>query len=190
MTDRDHDQEDRELMQRIAQQDAVAYRILLTRHLPRYTRFAERMLGGHNDAKDVMQEVCLKLWNNPKAWQPTSRFSTWWYRVVYNACIDYRRKLRPELYKELDDSLVDDATAQDEIMIRNERSASVRDALQQLPERQRTALVLSYYQEVSNEEAALVMGINLGALQQLLFRARQNLKTLLTTQSISEAAHG
>ena len=81
-------------MQRIARQDAAAYRMLVARHLNFCVRFAERMLGSRADAEDVVQEVCLRIWNDAGKWKPEAKFTTWLYRVMTNACIDHKRKRR------------------------------------------------------------------------------------------------
>lgn len=173
-----HD-EDTALLLRIAQRDGEAYRLLVNKYLSTCVHFAERMLGNRQDAEDIAQETCLKIWNRPADWENRARFSTWLYRVVFNACIDHKR--RHVTVVELDfDALHDRSRLADDVLIEREQSEVVRNLLQQLPDRQRVALVLCYYEEVSNRHAAEIMGINVGALQQLLFRARQNLKTLLS----------
>lgn len=163
------------LLKRIARQDSAAYRMLVGRYLDFCVRFAERMTGSRADAEDVAQEVCLKIWREAPNWQPKAKFSTWLYRVVLNASIDYKRKVVP--FAPLGDDVAEDpAPASDAEMIRAEKEAAVRAALQRLPERQRAAVVMSYYEGLGNKESAEAMGLELGAFQQLLFRARQSLK--------------
>ena len=67
---------DNELMRRAGKGDTAAYRLLVTRHLSRCVRFAERMLGNRQDAEDVVQEACLKLWHQAPAWEPKAQVST------------------------------------------------------------------------------------------------------------------
>jgi RNA polymerase sigma-70 factor (ECF subfamily) len=166
---------DHALMSRIAQKDAAAYRQLVQRHLNVCVRFAERMLANHQDAEDVTQEVCLKIWNEAPRWQPRARFTTWLYRVMFNACCDYRRKVIPFAATGLE-AISDTSPAQDEALITRQQSLRVQAALQRLNPRQRAALVLSYYENIANQEAADTLGLQLGAFQQLLYRARQTLK--------------
>ncbi|MFA5040089.1 MAG: RNA polymerase sigma factor [Bdellovibrionales bacterium] len=172
---------DYELLQRTARGDTRAYRELIGRHLVRGVKVAERMLGNRQDAEDVMQETCLKIWKEASRWKPQAKFSTWLYRVVLNACIDRKRLVVPAMTNEMDDILDPKPVAEDE-MIERQRSASVRQALQRLPDRQRAAVVLSYYEEMSNQDSADLMDIGLGAFQQLLFRAKQNLKENLVEE--------
>ncbi|TAL28357.1 MAG: sigma-70 family RNA polymerase sigma factor [Alphaproteobacteria bacterium] len=174
---------DHTLMRRIAGKDAKAYRTLVGKYLNFCVRFAERMTGSRQDAEEIAQDVCLKIWNEAPRWQPQAKFSTWLYRVVTNRCIDYKRKVVPLSVVDAE-TLADSAPAADDTIIRAQQSARVRGALQQLPERQRAAVVLSYYEAVSNQEAADAMGMQLGAFQQLLFRARQSLKEKLIDERL------
>jgi RNA polymerase sigma-70 factor (ECF subfamily) len=170
--------EDYVLMQRIAQKDRDAYGILLNKYLGVCVRFAERMLGNRQDAEDLAQDIYLKLWLNPTSWKQQSSFSTWLYRVTFNSCIDYKRKTVFSSNIELE-LLKDNAEGADEVMIEHQKSAYIQNLLQKLPDRQRAALILSYYEGLNNQQSAEMLGISLLALQQLLFRARQNLKILL-----------
>ena len=169
---------DHELMLRVAQEDARAYRLLVGRHLGRCVKVAERVLGNRQDAEDVTQEVCLKIWNEAKRWEPRAKFSTWLYRVLVNACLDRRRKIVPYVTEDMD-LVVDETPSVEKAMIAGERALRVKKALQDLPERQRIAVVLGYYEGLSNQEAADAMELMLGAFQQLLFRAKQKLKDAL-----------
>lgn len=122
-----------------------------------------------------MQETCLKIWNEAERWQPRAKFSTWLYRVIFNACMDHKRKVIPLSGIEIE-TLIDDVPAADDVLMLDQRAKRVQQALQKLPERQRAAMILSYYEGVSNQDAADALDIPLGAFQQLLFRAKQKLK--------------
>jgi RNA polymerase sigma-70 factor (ECF subfamily) len=141
-------------------------------------KVAERMLGNRQDAEDVMQEACLKIWKESPRWKPQAKFSTWLYRVVLNACLDRKRRVLPVMTDVVDD-ILDDHPIAEEMMIATQRLAAVKRALQDLPDRQRAAIVLNYYEDLNNQDAADVLGISLGAYQQLLFRAKQSLKDRL-----------
>ena len=164
-------------MLRVGQKDIVAYRELIGKHLNKGLRVAQRMLGNRSrqDAEDIMQEVCLKIWNEAERWKPKAKFSTWLYRVIINSCIDHTRKVVPLSIVNME-AIVDESPASDEVLMRENRSLRVEHALQKLPERQRAAIILSYYEGVGNQEAADTLGVQLGAFQQLLFRAKQQLK--------------
>ena len=126
-----------------------------------------------------MQEACLKIWRQAPHWQPAAKFSTWLYRIVLNACLD--RKRRPMVFADSEalDAIPDGMPAVDDRLIGEQRAQRVRAALQALPDRQRASIVLSYYEDMPNQIAADCMGVSLGAFQQLLHRAKQNLRTRL-----------
>lgn len=178
---------DYELLQLVAQGNMRAYRELVGRYLVMGVKIAERMLGNRQDAEDVMQEVCVKMWRESPKWKPQAKFSTWLYRVIINACIDRRRRFAP-VTTDAFDEILDDRPLAEEVLIKRQRAQSVKIALQLLPDRQRAAITLNYYEEMSNQEAAEAMGIALGAYQQLLFRARQSLKAHLVEDLSDEAA--
>ena len=167
---------DHGLMLRIGQKDIEAYRELIGKHLNKGIKVAERMLGNRQDAEDVMQETCLKVWDEAERWKPKAKFSTWLYRVIFNACLDHKRKIVPFSGVEEVETLVDESPAADDVLIAGQRAKAVQRALQKLAERQRAAMILSYYENISNQDAADALEMNLGAFQQLLFRAKQNLK--------------
>lgn len=169
---------DHELVKRTAQGDLRAFRTLVEKHLARGVKVAERMLGNRQDAEDVMQETCLKIWKEAARWRPEAKFSTWLYRVVINGCLDRKRKFAPLTTDDFE-GIVDETPGAEELLIRGEKAEQVKSALQKLPGRQRAAIVLSYYQDIGDRDAADCMELSLGAYQQLLFRAKQNLKASL-----------
>ena len=87
---------DEELMARIKRGDRNSFSELVTRHTNRYYRLAYRMLANREEAEDTVQESFLMLWTSPGKWDggKNARFTTWFYRVVANACLDRRKKAR------------------------------------------------------------------------------------------------
>ena len=89
--------EDKDLLDRLADNDEHAFRSLVERHIDRAYAIALRILGNAADAEDVVQDTMLKVWTHRGRWQHgRAKFSTWLYRVVSNRCIDLRRKPRTE----------------------------------------------------------------------------------------------
>lgn len=173
---------DEELVRRVGGGDKRAAAELVRRHLPRMVGLARRMLGDHAEAEDVAQEVFLRVWKHAGAWQPgKAKFETWMHRVAMNLCLDrLRRNGRQggEISPETPDGRASATRALDD----RQRRERVRDALQSLPERQRAALVLCYYQDRSNIEAADILGVSVDALESLLSRARRTLKSALSAE--------
>ncbi|RKP50896.1 RNA polymerase sigma factor [Trinickia fusca] len=170
---------DAELIERIARADPAAARELVTRKLPRVIALAARMLGDRMEAEDVAQETFVRIWKQAPHWRSgEARFDTWVHRVALNLCYD-RLRARREVPEQTLSEVVDPHPAPDSTLDAREAGASVRAALAALPVRQREALVLTYYQELSNIEAAGLMGISVDALESLLARARRGLRALL-----------
>jgi len=174
--------DDAQLMQRIAEGDQRAFQALMRRHLGRTVRLAARVLGSSAAAEDVAQESFLRVWKHARQWEDPetagARFSTWLYRIVVNLCIDEKRKRR---FSALDDipEMPDTGPGAERQMERQEQSARVRAALAELPERQRAAFVLCFYEEHSNKEAADILGVGVKAVESLLVRARKTLRDRL-----------
>lgn len=162
------------------QGDAEAASRLVSRHLPRMTALARRMLGDSAEAEDVAQDVFLKVWTQAKRWQPgAAKFETWLHRVAINACLDRLRKKRGVGLDEVGER-VDPAPNPEQALAANQTSREVDAALQTLPERQRAAISLCHYQGLTNIEAASALEISVEALESLLSRGRRALKEKLS----------
>lgn len=174
---------DRELMMAIGRRDRHAFARLVERHYGWALGFADRMVGTRHEAEDLVQTAFLRVWQHAAQWEPTAKFSTWLYRVLYNLCMDQirarRRTASDPLDGEMLESLTDDAPSGDERISGLEREARTRAALDQLPARQKAAIVLCYYEERSQAEAAALLGVSEGALESLLSRGRATLRKWL-----------
>lgn len=177
---------DAELVTRVGAGDPSAVRAFVARKLPRLLALATRMLGDRTEAEDVAQETFVRIWKQAPRWREgEARFDTWVHRVVLNLCYDRLRGRREEPADELPD--LPDPQPEPAVQAEHRvRDARVRQALAALPARQREALVLHYYQEMSNMEAANLMGITVDALESLLARARRNLRAQLAGDHPSE----
>ena len=171
---------DADLLARVGRGDAQAVRELVARKLPRVLSLAVRMLGRRGEAEEVAQEAFERAWRQAPDWRPgEARFDTWLHRVALNLCYDrLRRRQHEEPYEEEHDR-PDPAASPDARLDAAQRSRAVAAALAALPARQREAIVLQYYQELSNGEAAMLMGISVEALESLLSRARRTLRARL-----------
>ncbi len=175
-------EDDAALMRRIAQGDQRALQELMHVHLAKTVRLATRIMGGTGAAEDIAQEAFIRVWKNAARWEDPSvrgaQFSTWLYRIVLNLCIDEKRKNR--IVNAGDDfDMADERLNAEGRMQQREQSTRVKAALDELPERQRAAFVLCFYEEYSNKEAADLLGISVKAVESLLVRSRRTLRDLL-----------
>lgn len=171
------EKDDHALLAHIQDGSRQAFGALVQRHNERFYRLAYRYIQNKETAEDIVQDAFLKLWEDPGRWQPqrNSKFTTWFYRIVVNLCLDWRKKKRP---LELDDRTqwVDGRETAEAAMIRSQEQRLLENEIAALPERQRVALNLCFGEGLSNQEAAEVMGVNLKALQSLIMRAKTTLK--------------
>jgi RNA polymerase sigma-70 factor (ECF subfamily) len=173
--------EDAELALRTAKGDREAYAVLVRRHLPRILAVTRRMLGSDALAEEAAQDALLRLWTHAGSYDPDkARLTTWLTRVTANICLDRLRKRGEEAWPENFDVAL--PASQDRQILEDQVAAKVNEALQKLPERQRLALVLCHYEELSMAEAAVVMETTPEAIESLLSRARRALRKMLETE--------
>lgn len=169
---------DEDLMLKIARNDAPAFRELLNRYEKRVFALAWRLCSDRTEAEDLTQETFLKIWRNAGSWKPEAKLETWIYRVLYNLFIDGRRRFRGRT-EELSEDIRSDAASPEQALIQKRTAQDVEKALNELPERQKEALVLCYYQEMKAKDAAEILSVTQSALESLLVRARRTLKEKL-----------
>ncbi len=172
--------DDDTLMARVAARDAEAFRALIDAHAGKAHRIGWRMLGDAVEAEDVAQEAMLKLWEHAGKWQTGGAgVGAWLNRVATNLCLDRLRRRRfssdEDVPERVDETPLADARMDADWM----RDRAMR-AVQALPDRQRAAIVLTYYEDCSNLAAAEILGLNIKAFESLLLRARQALKAGLS----------
>lgn len=169
-------QTDEELMVLIKSYNHDAFSTLVTRHSNRFYSLSYRTLFNQSDAEDIVQESFLKLWRKPELWKEkkNSKFTTWFYRIIVNACYDLNKKKSSQEAPLMQQDYTQVAEDEDDS---HQQFSAIEAALKNLPERQRMALNLCFYEELSNAEAADVMGIKLKALQSLIMRGKSALKT-------------
>lgn len=177
---------DDELLAAAAGGERDAFRRIVERNGPRMLALAQRVTGNANDADEIVQEAFLKIWKAAPQWRADghAQLSTWLYRVVLNAAIDRLRRPSPASLDEVDE-VADCSAGGFERVIEGERRRFVSQALQELPERQRTALILCYFAEVTGEEAAQVLAVTRSALDALLVRGRRALRQKLLERGIT-----
>ena len=175
------EKDDEELLALIQGGSQQAFSVLVQRHTERFYRLAYRYLQSKEAAEDVVQDAFVKLWEDPGRWQAerNNKFTTWFYRVVVNSCLDWQKKKRPVELGDRELLIADDRETPDIAMLHVERHKVLEREIAALPERQRTALNLCFDEGLSNQEAAQVMGLKLKALQSLVMRAKTTLKERL-----------
>jgi len=178
--------DERALMALVGAGDTAAFNRIVGAHMAMVHGLAWRLLGDAAEAEDVVQECFVKLWVNAKGWAPSGGgLGAWLRRVATNACLDRLRKP-----KGVSDAVLaeheDDGRPADVLIDEARRREAVAGAIRALPDRQRAAIVLTYYEGASNAEAAVILGLGVKALESLLVRARQALTRSLSRQGLIE----
>ncbi|MFT4814264.1 MAG: RNA polymerase sigma-70 factor (ECF subfamily) [Pseudohongiellaceae bacterium] len=185
---------DEELMLAICKGDQSAYQTVVKEHLKPISHYAYRLLGNQKDTEDITQETFLKLWINAATWQPEkSKLTTWLHRITHNLCVDYLRKhSRVQTQDNFEEHLVDSSEetndrnvdfTQRDLCRDSEKIRILDSALNQLPESQRSAIMLCTVQNFSNKEAAVIMDISVKALESIIARGKRTLKSIIRTMA-------
>jgi RNA polymerase sigma-70 factor (ECF subfamily) len=135
------------------------------------------MLGNTQEAEDVSQEAFLRLWQHAPDWEPRAKLSTWLFRVAHNLAIDRLRQRRPV---DTDVDVATDSARPSRVLDRRRTAERVRAALALLPDRQRSALLMSHYEGLSNPEIADILGVSVESVESLSSRARRTLRQHLS----------
>lgn len=191
MTRQSHES-DEALILSLAEGDDQALSRLIDRHGPAVYRFALRWTGDLSMAEDVSQEVFFRVYSHAGRFAAGMPFKPWLYAIARNACVDLSRSrahrvlgwFANPLWGDSQDTTPDDTPSdvpdQADQLERRQEEARLRKALLRLPEKQRAAVILKHFQDLSLNEIASAMGTSVSAVESLLVRAKRNLaKTLL-----------
>jgi RNA polymerase sigma-70 factor, ECF subfamily len=175
---------DAQLIARVlVQDDRHAFGELVRRHQSAVRASLRRLTGGnHALADDLAQDTFLLAYRNLRSFRQEARFSTWLYRIAYNAFLADARKMK-ELPLPEDTEGQDIAPADTDAMP-VARGAALKVDLERamvvLSEAERAAIVQCYHNDLSHEEAAYVLGCPVGTVKTHILRAKQKLKTRLS----------
>jgi RNA polymerase sigma-70 factor (ECF subfamily) len=157
-----------------------AFDVIVERHRRAVYLLCCRFVGNHEDASDLSQEVFLRAYRGLRRFRGQSSLGTWLYRICVNVCLNRVRQREPQSEPIEGRQHVDTRSASpSELMLREERSARVRAAIARLPPRQRAALILRVYHDMTHQEIAGVLGGSGGAAKANVFHALQGLRRLL-----------
>ncbi len=181
---------DAELMLAFQRGDEAAFAQIVRRFQVRVVSLAYRYLGSSADAEDLAQEVFLRVYRAKEGYEPSARFSTWIYRITANASLNHirsrrvRRSVSARMPEAAEGDAVPDfedeeAKAPHDDMEKAELAVVLRRIVDDLPERQRVAILLNKYEGLSYEDVAAAMEMSVMAVKSLLTRARVNIKEKL-----------
>lgn len=177
-------------MLRVQRGDDEAFATLVERYQQPVLNLLYRSLPDATEAEDLAQTVFVQVYKSAPRYRPTARFSTWLFTIARNLCLNElrRRSRHPAEPLEPADSATDQAPRQYpdrrtdgpvESLLQGELERKIEEAIRDLPENQRTALLLCQQDELSYEDIAKVLGCSLSATKSLIHRARETLKARL-----------
>ncbi len=182
---------DAEVMLRVAAGDDVAFDYLVEKYRRQMVSFMHRMTRNQAVAEELAQEVFLRVYRSRQSYAASAKFTTWLYRIATNLAVNHARDTkheRPENTVNLDEPNADTGMTMDvadsglnaeQTILRRERLAAIRQQVEALPERQRTAVIMHKYQNMDYKQIAAVLKLSESATKSLLFRAYETLRETL-----------
>lgn len=177
---------DKEIINLILEGDRNLYRKIVERYQTMVFRICIGFLHNKDDADDLTQDIFIQAYTSLSRFKGGSAFSTWLYRIAVNASLNRIRKAKFNFLRVGDSSETKEISIPaahhdepDNILMRKEQQEIFQKALDSLKENQRTAIVLSKYDDLSQREIAEIMDISEGNVESLLFRAKANLREKL-----------
>src|SRR5438128_11645486 len=182
------DAEDIRLMRLVAEGDTTAFEKLVERHQALVAGTVARMLSSNSDVEDIAQQVFIRVWKSARRYVPRAKFTTWLLKITRNLVFNELRRTKRHAHVPLqsepgaeDPPLKDETNlAQDASLLESELQRTIEEAILQLPETQRMALVLRRYEQLSYEQIAEGLDLSVPAATSLLFRARSELRSRLS----------
>lgn len=174
------DASDDQLVEAFLNGQSQAFDWLVDRHRRGVYQLCYRFVANHEDASDLAQEVFLRAFRALPTFRRQSTIGTWLHRIGVNVCLSRVAVKRPvsEPIDARDHIDTRSESAADRVL-RAEQASRVRDAVAQLPTKQRAALILRVYQDMTHQEIAATLGTSVGAAKASVFHALRNLKRLL-----------
>lgn len=185
-------QEDFQLIKQAQKGDQLAFEQLVYRYDRQVINIAMSFRNNEDDAKDIYQEVFIRVFRGLKNFQFKSEFSTWLFRITTNVCITHKERKERSMHKSLDEELNNNEEdirtrgdmIESEISLAketesNENQKYINDALEQLPVQQKIAFTLKYFDGYKIKEIAEMMQCAEGTVKRYLFNASQKMRSQL-----------
>jgi len=184
----EEDAEDVRLMRQVGRGDTRAFEELIQKHQALVAGTVARMLGSNSDVEDIAQQVFIRVWKSARRYVPRAKFTTWLLKITRNLVFNELRRTKRHAHVPLqskpgaeDPPLKDETNlGPDASLLESELQRTIEDAILQLPETQRMALVLRRYEQLSYEQIAEVLDLSVPAVKSVLFRARSELRSRLS----------
>jgi RNA polymerase sigma-70 factor (ECF subfamily) len=194
---------DVQLMLDVKAGDDASFELLLRKYRTPLVNYLGRMMGDPAAGEDLAQDVFLRVYRARSQYAPSAKFTTWMFRIATNLALNARRDGR---YRQLEVSIQEGNNSEDgearvleipdgqpgaeQHLMARDRAALIRRAIEELPEKQRAAVVLHKYEEMDYDQIAGILGCSESALKSLLFRAYETLRVTLAPLANGSSENG
>lgn len=182
--------EEKDLIHRAKMGDVTAYEELISGYEKKVYNTVYRFLENVEDARDLTQEIFLKIFTSLKNFKEGSSFSTWLYRIAVNTCIDFCRRRKEDTLSILDEmdgsetSMGKYSTLPEDVVENKELKKALNDAIKALPEDQRICVVLRDIQGFSYMEIGEILKCSTGTVKSRINRGRRALRQILQKREL------
>ena len=180
---------DQEIIDSVKKGNDTDYSILVDRYKNKAFSMLKRMLKNQFDAEEILQDCFLKAYNSLNSFKGEAKFSTWFYRIVYNTALTKLSSKKRKTESEMS-SVEDHFDLQSEYNVddieKKDIQELIQDTINTLPERYAAVINLFYLNEMSIEEISEVMGISITNAKVLLHRSRNSLRDLIINSKLAE----
>lgn len=183
---------DTDLVSRAAGGDVSAFQALVEQHRSMVYRIAYQFAGNHHDAEDIAQEVFIKVYRSLDRFRQDAQFTSWMYRIVMNACIDHRRRLRGGAAVPMGDeaeqkilNTAEDRPGPEDRAYAGELGQVLENEIGRLPDGQRVVFIMRHHQGMKLCEIADALGLAEGTVKRQLHAAVHRLRQALSQANIT-----
>jgi RNA polymerase sigma-70 factor (ECF subfamily) len=184
----DEDAEDVRLMRLVSGGDTGAFEQLIERHQSLVAGTVARMLGSNSDVEDIAQQVFIRVWKSARRYVPRAKFTTWLLKITRNLVFNELRRSKRHAHVPLqtlpgaEEFPLKDQTnpTPDASLLETELQRAIEEAITELPESQRMALILRRYEQLTYDQIADILDLSVPAVKSVLFRARTELRARLS----------
>ena len=183
---------DTDLISRAAGGDISAFQMLVERHRSMVYRVAYQFAGNHHDAEDIAQEVFIKVYRSLDRFRQDAQLTSWIYRIVMNACIDHRRRQRPDVTAAFGEdaerrmlNAPEETPGPEECAYAGEIGEVLELEIGRLPKGQRVVFVMRHYQGMKLCEIASALGLAEGTVKRQLHAAVHRLREALAQARVT-----
>jgi RNA polymerase sigma factor (sigma-70 family) len=177
--------EDKALIAAAISGEQDAYKRLMKKYSGGIAHLVTRMIGNQEDVEDLTQEAFIKAFNSLATFNEEFAFSTWLYKIASNNCIDYMRKRRlrtmsidrpgPGAESDQQYEIPDSSNIPDQHIQQSQQTQAIQKAIDNLPDKYRTVIIMRHQEERSYDEIAVALGLPIGTVKAHIFRAREML---------------